>query len=82
LQFADLIANDVDIAQLADSSRNGVRNFIVGDERVNNGTSPVDSLARVRGQEDGLTGVCARHLAHIFECQIVSIDVQSFQGSS
>src|SRR6267378_2410494 len=67
LQFADLIPDDVYIAQLADASRDGVRNFIVGDERVDDGASAVDGLARVRIEENRPTNVGLCYFAHRFE---------------
>jgi hypothetical protein len=67
LQLANLIANDVYIAQLADAGRNRVRNFIVRNQRVDNGTRAVDRLARIRIEKNGLTDIESCDLAHVFE---------------
>ena len=53
LQLADLVADDVHVAQLADASRDRVRNLIVGDERVDYGAGAVDGFARVGIEEHG-----------------------------
>ena len=82
LQLANLLADVMHIAQFADASRDCVRNFIIGDERVNDGTSTVDGLARVGIEENGPANVGLRHFAHRFESEIVSVDVQGLQGSS
>ena len=82
LQLANLISDDVHIAQLADAGRNCVRNFIVGDESVDDRASAVDGLACVGIEENGSADVGLRHFAHRFESEIVSVDVQGLQGSS
>ena len=82
MQLANLIAGDVHIAQLADTGRDRVRNFVTGDERVDDGAGAADGLARVGIEEDGAADVEVRHFAHGFEREIVSVDVQGVQGSS
>jgi hypothetical protein len=77
-KFADLIADDVHIAQLAHASRDRVRNLIIGDERVDHGAGTIDGLARI-GSEENRAGCRARDFAHGFKRQIVSVDVQSLQ---
>ena len=82
MQLADLIADNVHIAQLADAGRDRIRNFIIGDERVDDGAGAVDGLACVGIEEDGPADVDVRYFAHGFKREIVSVDVQGFQGSS
>jgi len=82
LQLADLIADDVHIAQLADAGRDCVRNFIIGDEGVDDGAGAVDSLACIGIEEDGSADVDVRYFAHSFEREIVSVYVQGLQDSS
>ena len=79
MQLADLIAGDVHIAQFADASRDRVRNFIVGDERVDDGTGAVDGLAPVGIEENGPADVDVRYFAHGFKREIVSVYAQGVQ---
>jgi hypothetical protein len=75
-----LIAGDAHIAQLADASRDRVRKFIAGDERVDDGAGAVHGLARVGIEEDGAADFDVRYFAHGFKREIVSVDVQSFHS--
>src|ERR1700691_3948337 len=82
LQLADLISDDMHVAKLADASCDGVRNFILSDERVNHRAGAVNGLARVGIEQNGPPNVGVRYFAHGFEREIVSVDVQGLQGSS
>ena len=53
LQFANLIARDADIAELADTGRDRVGNLITGDDLVDHGASLFDSFPRVGCQQHG-----------------------------
>ena len=77
LQLADLIADDVHIAQLAHARRDRVGNFVVGHERVDDGAGAVDGLARVGIEQYG--PFFGGDFTHRLESQIVSVNVQSFQ---
>ena len=77
LQLADLIAHDVHIAELADASRDRVGNFIIGDERVDDGAGAVDGLARVGVEQH--RPFFGGNFTHRLEGEIVSVNVQSFQ---
>ena len=53
LQFADLVADNADIAQFADAGGDGVGKLVIGDERVDDGASAIDGFASVGVEQDG-----------------------------
>src|SRR5271168_5138230 len=82
LQLANLVANDVHVAEFADSGCNGVRNLIVNDEFVDDRASAIDGFAGVGIEEDRASYARMRYFAHGFKREVVSVDVQSVQGRS
>jgi hypothetical protein len=64
LQFANLVANNADVAKLADAGSDRIGNFVTGDDFVNHGARTIHGLARVRGQEH--RAPFNRDLAHRF----------------
>ena len=77
LQFAHLIADNVDIAQFADTSGDGVGDFVIGNKRIDDSTSAVHGFARVGSEQhrpffDG-------GFAHRLQSQVVSVNMQSLQ---
>ena len=79
LQFANLLARDADIAQLAHASRDGVGNPVFGHQRIHHGARAVHRLPSLGTKQDGT--VLHRHFAHRFESQIAAVNVESVQES-
>src|SRR5579862_954693 len=79
LQFANLVANDVHVAKLSYACCDGIRNLVAGDEFVDNRAGTIDGFARVGSEKHGLADIAARHFAHSFQRQVVSVDVLSVQ---
>src|SRR5208282_6112665 len=82
LQLADLIADDVHIAQLADASRDRVRDLLIGNERVNHSAGAVDGLAGIGIEKHRPPRLHARNFTHRLQRKVVSVDVQSLQSGS
>jgi hypothetical protein len=82
LQLADLIANDVHIAQLADASRDRVRDFLIGNERVNDSASAVDGLAGIGIKKHRPPRLHARNFTHRLQSKIIPVNVQCLQSYS
>jgi hypothetical protein len=66
LQFADLIADDANVAELADSGGDGVGEFVVSDDVVDDGAGEVDCGAGIGGELDG--AVVSGDFVDLFEC--------------
>jgi hypothetical protein len=58
LQFANLVANDANIAELAYAGCDGVSNLIAFDDLVNDRAGSVNGFARLAEQEDGTAFDC------------------------
>jgi len=80
LQLADLIADYVHIAQLSHAGRNGVRNFVTSDQRIDNCTRALDGFARVRIEQ--YRPFLGGDFTYRLERQIISVDVESLQDCS
>jgi hypothetical protein len=79
LQLADLISCDAHVGELSNPGGHGVGDFVSGYQRVNDRSCTFDGRTRV-GIEDHRP-VVDSDLAHGSECQIISVDVKSFQES-
>ena len=73
LHFANLLAGNVNVAQLAYAGGDGIGDFVVGDQGIDHGARPLHSCAGV-GSEQHRTAF-DRDLAHCFQRQIVTVDV-------
>ena len=79
LQFANLVADNAHVAELAHAGGDGVGDFVAGDDLIDHGARPVHSLARVRRQEHGTA--FGRDFAHRFQREIVAVNVKCVQES-
>ena len=77
LKFANLLARNAHIAQLADTSGDGVRHAIFRHQRVHHGACPVYSVARLRPEKH--RPPLHRDFPHSFQRQIVAVNVKSVQ---
>jgi hypothetical protein len=80
LQFTNLFASNADVAQFTHSGRDGVSEFVAGDNVIDNGACLVDGSPRVGGKQGSAAAFDTRNFAHVLECQIVSVDVQCVQA--
>src|SRR5256885_3062899 len=80
LKLTDLFSGNADVAQLADTGSDRIRNLVLCDEFVHDSAGPIDHFAGI-GIKENSTAL-GRHFEHGFESQVVSVDVQRFQGSS
>ncbi len=79
LQFANLVARDANVAELADSGGDCVRDAILRNQRIHHRARPVDSRASVRGKKDGAALDC--DFPHCFQREIVTVNVKSFHDA-
>ena len=80
LQFANLVARDTHVTELANTGGNRIGKMIARNQRVHHRACALHSFARIGRQQHG-TAV-TRDLAHSFKRQVVSVDVQCFHKSS
>jgi hypothetical protein len=73
LQFADLVAENPNITQFADSGRDRVRQLIPGHDLVDHAARQIHALAGIWREQYRLARYC--DLAHILQSEIVSSDV-------
>ena len=78
LKFADLIAGDALLAEFADARGNRVRNLIACNQGFDHGTGAIYPLARIGRKQHRL--MLDRNLAHLFESEIVAVDVESLHS--
>ena len=77
LKFANLLARNAYVAQLAHTSGDGVRHAVFRDQRVHHGARPVYSFARLRQEKH--RAPLNRDFPHRFQRQIVAVNVKSVQ---
>ena len=77
LKFANLVARNAHVAQLADTGGDGVRHAILRHQCVHHGARPVYGFASLRSQKH--RPALHRDFPHRFQRQIVAVDVKSFQ---
>src|SRR5580693_1350916 len=78
LHFANLLARNAHVAEFAYTGRNRVRNFVAGDQRVDNGASTVYSRSSIRVEQHW--PMLDSDFPHRFQSKIVAVDVKCFQG--
>src|SRR3982074_132083 len=76
LQLTNLIALNFDVAKFADSCGDGVRDFVLRHQRIDDRTSAQHGLASVGGQEN--RALLEGDFPNFLECEVVSVNVQSF----
>src|SRR5215469_6853748 len=78
LKFAYLMARDAHLAELAHARGDGVRNLIAGHQFFDHGASAIHRLACIGRQKHRL--MVDGNLAHGFEGEIVSVNVESLHS--
>ena len=77
LQFADLVAGDAHVAELANAGGDGIGELVVCDDVVDHGAGAIDGLARIGREQHGAAVV--GDFADRFEGEVVTVDVEGVQ---
>jgi hypothetical protein len=77
LELTDLVTGDADIAELANSGGDRVRDFVACNQCFHHSTGANDSFASIRRKKD--SAALDSNFADIFQSEIVTVDVKSFQ---
>ena len=76
LQFANLVALDVDITQLPDASGDGVGHFVFFHQRIDHGARADDGFAGIRVEKHDT--VFNSNFPDFFQRQTISVQVKGF----
>ena len=73
LQLANLIPGNADVAEFANAGSDRIGKLVSRDQFSNHRARAIHALARVRREQHGTAIDC--DVAHVFEGQIISVDV-------
>jgi hypothetical protein len=72
-----LVTGNAHVAKLADSGSYCVRDFVAGNESLDNSAGADDCFPSIRREKN--RAALDSNFAHIFETKVVSVNVKSFQ---